>query len=77
MKALREDMAVHLRGGRPIRVRWRNRTEPVIDIVDQWIVEGQWWGKERKLVFFRLRTASASMDVYFEDGAWHLAQLWD
>ncbi len=77
MKALREEIQVQMRRGRPTRVQRRRRAEPVLDVVDQWVVEGQWWGMERKLVFFRLRTKSATMDVYFEDGAWHLVRLWD
>jgi hypothetical protein len=54
---------VELRAGRPVRVRLRGRWQPVLAVVEAWVSEGRWWGREERRLYLRLHTAAGTLDL--------------
>ncbi len=58
-------------------VEWNGRREAVREIIDVWVVEGEWWRGSRRRVYFRVRTEHRAIDIYKTDGTWVLGRVWD
>lgn len=68
---------VELDGRRPRRLRLGSRWHRVRDILEMWVVQGQWWHAEEQRVYMRLATDRAVVEVYRTRDAWHLARILD
>ena len=64
MKSIQEKIAVDARNRVPRRLRWENRTYRVRRLLDYWILQTRWWGREEKRIYFRLETNRGIVEVY-------------
>ncbi len=76
MKARSQAIEVEEEEGRPTCLTWRRR-QPVREVLDSWVVQGKWWGKEERRVYFRVRTDSAVLEIYRGKTGWRLARTVD
>lgn len=64
MKSIQENIAVDARNRVPRRLRWDGRTYRVRRLLDYWILQTRWWGREEKRIYFRLETNRGVVEVY-------------
>lgn len=66
MKSIHEPIDVDVRtGGRvPRRFRWGRRSYRVCRLIDYWILQTRWWGREERRIYFRLETDRGIVEVY-------------
>lgn len=64
MKYLNESITVDARNSVPYRFRWQGRTYRTRKLLDYWILQTRWWGREEKRIYFRLETNHGVMEVY-------------
>lgn len=66
MKSIHEQIHVDVRpGGRvPRQFRWGGRTYRVRRLLDYWILQTRWWGREEKRIYYRLETHRGIVEIY-------------
>jgi hypothetical protein len=69
--------AVFGRNGRPLEVRLNGRRHAVRALLDCWVVEGRWWTRAEKRVYFRLDTTGGVVEVYRTGEEWHFSRTVD
>lgn len=67
MKYVNAPISVEARKGIPRRLRWGRRVYDVRRLLDFWILQSRWWGREEKRVYFRLDTDGGVVEVYREE----------
>lgn len=68
MKSIREAITVEARKGVPCRLCWNGRTYRTRKLLDYWILQTRWWGREERRIYFRLLTDRGVMEVYRATG---------
>lgn len=68
MKFVNAPISVDVHKGVPRRIRWGRHVYRVRRLLDYWILQSRWWGREVKRVYFRLETDGGVMEVYREEG---------
>lgn len=69
MKSINESIAVEARNGVPCRFRWGRHTYRTRNLLDYWILQSRWWGREERRIYFRVETDRGVMDVYRAEGS--------
>lgn len=65
MKSIHEHIDVDAAGSRvPHRFRWEGRTYRIRRLLDYWILQTRWWGREEKRIYYRLETNRGIVEVY-------------
>lgn len=64
MKSLNVPIHVDAKNGMPRRIRWGRRTYLVRKLLNYWVVQSRWWGREERRVCYRLETDGGVMEVY-------------
>lgn len=77
MKRRSEPVDVDVTKGWPVVIRRNGRIYRVESMLDVWIVQGKWWSREERRVYFRVSTTHGIMDVYNADATWILASVED
>ncbi len=77
MKRINESAQVITENRRPKIVIWGKRRFTVTRVVDFWIRQSRWWGKEEKRVYLLLNTDHGLIEVYRRDETWILSRLFD
>lgn len=72
-----EPIEVQVKRGWPVSFRWNGRVHRVCEMLDVWVVQGQWWGEEQKRVFFRVRTDRCVVELYRSGDRWVLTKQMD
>lgn len=67
MKFINTPVSVDARKGVPRRIRWDRSVYSVRRLLDFWILQSRWWGREEKRVYFRLETDGGVVEVYRMD----------
>ncbi len=70
-----EAIDVQTRGDRPRCLTLHGRRCKVLDTIDYWVIQGQWWGRPERRVYFRVVTEGGVLDMYRSDGAWRLDRV--
>lgn len=70
-------LSVETRRGWPVTIEWNGRREAVREIIDVWVVEGEWWRGSRRRVYFRVRMERRTIDIYHTGDNWMLSRAWD
>ena len=55
---------VDLQNGAPRRIRYDRRTYRVRRVLDFWVVQSRWWGREEHRLYYRLETDRGIIEVY-------------
>ena len=77
MKLYLEKVDVEPERGWPRLVRWRRRSYRVEVVMDFWVSQTGWWGREEKRSYLRLSTDRGMMEIYRSGVAWILSRLTD
>lgn len=64
MKFVNEPITVDGCSDVPRHFRWGSRTYRTRKLLDYWILQTRWWGREEKRIYFRLETDHGAMEVY-------------
>jgi hypothetical protein len=73
-------LQVTVAGESPSTFDWHNRTHQIVDILNHWRSDGQWWEKRVAHDYFLVRTASGLIALIFRDCLtenWYLRRLYD
>ena len=64
--------------GRPVAVRWEERTESV-EVCNHWRIEEAWWRRPIVRDYYKVAGRRLLALVYRDgvDGMWHLERLYD
>jgi hypothetical protein len=79
MKRTDTPVDVIVQSARPIRITWNGKHLAVQEIIDFWVYQTRWWrprGDERR-VYYRLRTAEGTVELYRSDDEWVLSRIAD
>lgn len=68
MKSINEAITVDACSGVPRRFRWAGRTYHTRKLLDYWILQTRWWGREERRIYFRLETDRGVVEVYRASG---------
>ena len=66
--------------GEPVGLTRNGRRERVVAIYERWRLDDEWWGKEEKRCYFKIRTSQGFVcDIYHETvaGRWYLYKIYD
>lgn len=77
MRRKHSRIEVYRRGGRLHAVRHNGRHRRILEVVDRWVVQGRWWSKEEKRIFYRVRTGDGVMEIYRSGKIWRLSKIID
>lgn len=77
MKRRTEEIQVRTARGWPVAIRRGGRQYRVRELLDVWVVQGQWWSDEQKRVCFRLRTDRGIVEIYRSGERWVLSKVMD
>lgn len=66
-----------MEGTRIVGVRCGRRTYRVERLLEAWVVEGRWWGREERRDYVRLLTDRATVELYRRGDAWRLTRILD
>lgn len=77
MKHLSLPIHVDAPRGRPQKLHWNDRTVPVRQLADFWVLQGRWWAKEERRVYFRAETPRGLVELYRSGDEWRLARVMD
>ena len=69
MKFINVPVSVDARKGVPRRIHRGRRIYTVRRVVDFWILQSRWWGREEKRIYFRLETDGGVVEVYRTDAS--------
>lgn len=64
----------------PVALVWQGQRHPVVDILNRWRIDTDWWAERHWHDYFRLRTASGLLVVLVHDlvvNSWRLERLYD
>lgn len=71
---------VDMADDRPVALHWQRRRHPVRAVVDQWLVQDDWWRDEIWRHYFEVKTADGLLCVVYRDllsDRWHLERVYD
>lgn len=77
MKLLSLPIQVDALRGRPKQIRWKNRTVPVSQLADFWVLQSRWWAAEERRVYFRAETPRGLVELYRSGERWVLSRIMD
>lgn len=77
MKRKREPLSVDTANGKPTAIRAGRRVYRVNEILDRWVIQGEWWATEKRREYFRVLTDQGACELYSEGDGWHLTKVLD
>ena len=77
MKRIGEEIEVRTVRDRPVAFRWRRRHYTVRETIDTWILQGKWWVREERRVYFKVLTDRGTMEIFHRDDRWWLSSIYD
>lgn len=79
MKCLHGEVDVALRDEAPVRLHWEGRVVQVFEVINSWVIRGNWWGEEVCRCYMALQTDRGYLVVFHNEvnDTWHLARQQD
>jgi hypothetical protein len=66
---------------RPLSFRWRGQVLHVVEVIDRFVVTGEWWEQKPECVWWRVRVRGGGLyELYYEQGGerrWMLYKVYD
>lgn len=77
MKRRFESVEVEVTKGWPVLVNWNGKKHRVQCLVEAWVVQGKWWAREERRVYFRVVTTGGTFDIFRSGDDWVLSRVQD
>lgn len=82
MKRLEKPILVEMDGGNPAVFVFNGQSNQIESIEDRWKLQGNWWIREEKRSYFRVRTQKGIAVIYLRERMgsepqWIIAELFD